>query len=351
MRNPNRRSAGIGRVLALVLLALIAASPAWAQFGAIKKALKGKAADKAVETAAPESPAPQETGAAAPAGGGDNSTVVLNAEALDRLLAGYKAAQAEREKAAKEDTPNSRYLRAKAAYEAATAKCEQAKSTYATRLAADEKMQKRSQYLLDKMLAASEKQDTKAQEAYGDSISILMDPSCAVKSPKQPDNYWEDQRAIDARADEAVGKTSGYNGRELAMMTEKIIAILQHGEVPGGTSPSEVSAVKAKGPELKAALGIRDAQEGRVAKQAPAPAPAAVADTAPTPTPAVAPTPSAGMGAMNACMAANAQKYQKQLEDLGKKADQAQKAKNQAALMAIADSSRKLTMAGCGAGY
>lgn len=343
MRNPNRRSAGIGRIVALLLLALLIASPAWAQFGAIKKALKNKAADKAVETAAPDAAAPQETGAAAT--GGDNSTVVLDAAAVDRLLAGLKAGEAEREKAAKENTSYGRYMQAKAAYEVAKPKCDAAQQTWPSRLAANEKLMKRNQALLDKMMAAAQKQDQKTQQIYADSMQGLVDANCLVKDPQQPNDLWDAKQAIDTRAQQAAENTSGYKGREFGTASDRAIAILQGAEVPGGASASEVAAVKAQGPELKAALGIRDAQEARVAKKAPAPAPAVVADTAPT-TP-VAPMP-AGAAAMNTCMAQNVQAHEKELKALGDRGDAARKAGDQGRMMAIADTIMRIQMAGCG---
>ncbi len=346
MRNPNSRSAGIGRILALVLLSIVVASPAWGQFGALKKAMKNKAAEKAVDAAAPDSP--PASGAAANSGmGGDNSTIVLSADVVDRLLTGLRAGKAEREKAAKEDSPVTRYDREAAAYEAAVAKCEQAKGTYSARLASDEKLQKKSQAMFDKMMAAAEKQDRKSQEMYGDSVQALIDPSCTVKQPNRPSDYWDVKRAIDTRADQANLKASGFTGSEMSMINERLAAILQGAEVPGGASDSEKAAVSAHDRELKSLLGIRDAQEGRIAKQVPSPAPAPVAqpDTQP-----VARIP-AGAAAMNACMAANAQKYQKELEGLSARAEKAQKAGDQATLLAVGDSTRKLTMAGCGAGY
>jgi hypothetical protein len=344
MRNPNRRSAGVGRILALLLLALVAASPAWAQFGSIKKALKGKAAEKGVEQVSPDAAAPTETGAAA--AGGDNSMVVLDAAAVDRLLAGLKAGEAEREKATKENTSYGRYMQAKAAYQVAKPKCDAAQATWPNRLAANEKLMKKNQALLDKAMAAMQKQDQKTQQIYSDSMLGLVDASCLVKDPQQPSDFWDAKQALDTRAQQAAEKTSGYTGREFGLVSDRAIAILQDAEVPGGASAAERSAVKAKGPELKAALGIRDAQAERVAKQAPAPAPAPVADTAPTPKV----TPSSGMGAMNACMMANAQKYQKELNDLGQKAEQASKLGDNATLMAIADSAQKLQNHGCSAG-
>ncbi len=137
------------------VLALAVATPASAQFGGLKKKLKGdavnKAVDKAVDGAAGDSAAaPTETGAAASTaacrpdreGGGrceaghagNRGTLVMTPEMVGRLIAGLKAGKAEREAAKKEDTPYGRYLRASAAYEVAKAKCDAAQQTWPNRL-------------------------------------------------------------------------------------------------------------------------------------------------------------------------------------------------------------------------
>jgi hypothetical protein len=168
-----------------------------------------------------------------------------------------------------------------------------------------------------------------------------------VKQPTQPSDFWDAKQALDTRAQQTAAKTSGYSDREFAMMSDRAIAILQDAEVPGGVSEAEQTAVKAKALELRKAFGIQDAQAERVAKQAPAPAPAPVAKPDTQPTVQIP----AGAAAMNACMTANAQKYQKELEDLSKRAEKADKSGDRAEIMAIADSTTKLTMAGCGKGH
>jgi hypothetical protein len=89
-------------------------------------------------------------------------------------------------------------------------------------------------------------------------------------------------------------------------------------------------------------LGIREAQEGRIAKQAPAPAPAAV-DTAPPKT-AAAPTAAVSV---NECMAANVKKHEAEIRALGDRGSAAQQAGNTALMMAIADSIQQIQFAGC----
>ena len=125
------------RLLVAVLVALAVSTPAAAQF----KKLKDAASKAAEQKAAPSAPAPAASApapsASAPADGG---VVVVTPEVVDRLLAGDKAAKAEREKAGKEDTPYGRYIRAKAAYEVAQPKCGAAQATWIQRAAADEKL-------------------------------------------------------------------------------------------------------------------------------------------------------------------------------------------------------------------
>ena len=157
MRHPNGRSFAIGRIVAVLLLALAVATPASAQFGGLKKKLKGDAVNKAVDKAVDGSAggdsakAPTETGAAASTAGGagptakavggqtpatpetTGGTLVMTPETVNRLIAGLKAGKAEREAAKKEDTPYGRYLKAQAAYEVAKAKCDAAQQTWPNR--------------------------------------------------------------------------------------------------------------------------------------------------------------------------------------------------------------------------
>jgi hypothetical protein len=53
----NRRFFPVGRLVALVLVAVCLATPASAQFGGLKKKLKGDAASKAASEAGAEAPA------------------------------------------------------------------------------------------------------------------------------------------------------------------------------------------------------------------------------------------------------------------------------------------------------
>ena len=342
MRNPNRRSVAIGYILAVLVIALGVATPASAQFGGLKKKLKGEAATKAVDKAIPDAAAPSET---ATAPGGDNSTIVLTPETVDNLLAGIRAGKGERVKAEGEDTPYGRYKRAVAAYEVAKPKCDAAQQTWPTRLAANEKLMKRNEAIMNKMMAAMEKQDQKTQQIYADSMLGMVDASCLVKQPSQPSDLYDQQRAVDERAEQASLKASGFSGgREWGQVVDRVIPILQDAEVPGGASAAEKSAVNAKAAELKTALGLRAAQEERVAKQAPARADTVVAQPAPQPTVTVPPA----AAAMNACMVQNLQTHDAEVRALGDRGDAARKAGNNAAMMAIADTIRQIQMAGCG---
>src|SRR5258708_708376 len=132
------------RLLVAVLVALAVSTPAAAQF----KKLKDAASKAAEQKAATSAPAPA-TSASAPADGG---VVVLTPEVVDRLLAGGKAAKAEREKAIQEDTTYGRYIHAKAAYDTAQTKCGAAQATWIQRAAADEKLVNRYTALMDKAM-------------------------------------------------------------------------------------------------------------------------------------------------------------------------------------------------------
>lgn len=323
------------RLLVAVLVALGVGTPAAAQFG-IKKRLKGavvqEGASKATTAAGADAAAPS-----------DGGMVALTPDVVDRLLVGLRAAKAEREKATKEDTPYGRYTRAKAAYAAAKSKCEAAQGTWGQRAAADEKLMNRYSAKVDKAMAAQQKGDMAGYEAGMYEALAVIDPSCGVRDPKQPDDYYDAQRAIDERANQANLRASGFTDREYGMASDRVIAILNGSEPPGGASASEKSAVSAKDPELKSLYGIRDAQAERVAKQAPAPDPT----PAPAPAQAQAPAMPPGAAAPNQCMMNNIQAHQAEIQALGDRGSAAQLAGNTPLMMAIADTIMRIQMAGC----
>ena len=345
MRNHYGRLASLLRTAAVVAVALGLATPAAAQFGGLKKKMKQTAeqegASKATEAATGAAPeAAQAANPAAPAGGA-GGTVVLTEDVVKQLVEGLKAGQAERAAAAKEDTPYGRYKKAEAAYAEAKPKCEAAQQTWGTRAGSDEKMVNKYSALTEKMVNAQQKGDQKLSAIYADSAMTLIDPSCVVKQPAQPDNYWEAQRDIDSRAEQTEMKASGLGRGELSMAKERADAILRGAPGPD-VSASEKSAVNARADELKRLLGIQEVPAARAAKPAPAPAPAPAATAAPTMAP--------GQQAMMNCMAANAQKHEKEIQALAQHAEAAQKAGDTATMMAIADSLQQLQMAGCQAG-
>jgi hypothetical protein len=344
MLNPSRRSLAIGRIVALLILAACLATPASAQFGGLKKKVKGDAAAKAAAEAGADAPAAATGPAATPAGtpaGGDGSIIVLTAEVVDRVLAGLKAGKADRALAAKEDTPYGRYNRDRAAYDAAVATCQAAQQPGIQRMVANQKMADKYSALLDKMLAAQGKQDQRAAAVYQDSALAMIDPSCSVHEPQQPQGYYDMQREVDSRAEQAALKTMDLSATEYGQVSDRVIAILTGAPPPGGASPAEKAAVTAKGAELKSLLGLREAQEGRVSKSAPTPAP--------PPTPAVdtAPAVPAGASAANECMVQNAQKHEAEIKALGDRGEAASNAGNTPLMMAIADSVNKIMMSGC----
>jgi hypothetical protein len=335
MSTPTRRFLSFTRLLPAALLMLALATPAAAQFGGLKKKIKAAAGDEAKG----EDSTRGKDGAAPPAGGGGGGGVVaLDDKVVGQLIAGLKAAQAEREAAKKEDNSYSRYHRDVAAYEAAKAKCQEAQGTFGTRAAADQKFAERYTGYTEKMLKAQQAGDNDLVQAWSDSALAMMDPSCLIKQPKQPDDYYDAQREFDRRAEEQEIKGSGLSRSELAMAKERAYSILLDRMAPGDASASEKAAVNSRSAELKPLLGLEEAPPARAKKAAPAPAPA------PTPAqPAVSPEQSA----MANCMAGNAQKHEKEIEALGQRAQAAQQANDMNKLMAIADSIQKLQMAGC----
>ena len=340
MQSSYRRIVALVRVAAVAAIGLGLATPAAAQFGGLRKKLKAATAPEATKAAAPAETAD----AAEPAAAGDVGTIVLTADVVDHLLAGLKAGEADRRAAAKEDTPYGRYMTATAAYETAKHKCEQAQQTFPNRMAADEKVMDKYQRLVDRMVDAQGKGDQRTAAIYTDSAMAMQDPSCVVKQPQQPDDFYEAQRSIDSRAEKTAIKASGFSSAEFGQVRERAEAILRGGTPPGDASASEKSALAARAGELKPLLGIHDAAPAREAKAAPA---AALAPAPAQPTAASMPT---GASAMSACMSQNTQKHEKELRALGERAQAAQKAGNTELLMAIADTLRQIQMAGCNGG-
>jgi hypothetical protein len=336
MRSPYRRLVAIARLTVATLVALAIATPASAQFGGLKKKLKPKVGQEGSSRASDKDYEPPTEDAAAGAPGG---TIVLTEDVVSQLLAGLKAGQVEREAASKEDTPYGRYKKAEAAYAVAQPKCEAAQQTLPQR--ATQKMSEKMNALNQKMLAAQSKHDYKLMEIYQDSVKAMIDPSCVVKNPEQPRDFYQAQREIDTRAEQQEAKVSGFTPVELAMVKERAIAILNGSAPPGDASPSEKSAVSAKASELKPLLGFPEEPAHKsITVERPAPAP--------TPTPPQAdPQMSAAASRMNDCMMKNLQSHQAEIEALGKRAQAAQAAKDQAKLMAIADTLQQIQMAGC----
>lgn len=327
----------IARLAAIALAALAIATPVSAQFGGLKKKAKAKASQEAVSQTADAVSAPPAEGAAP---GDPGGMIVLTKEVVNQLVTGLKAGKAEREAAAKEDTPFGRYTKAKAAYAVARPKCEAAQQAFYMRAASNDKLLKKYNAYNDKMMAAQEKGDTKLVTVYQDSAFALQDPSCIVKEPEVPKGYYEAQRELDVRAEKLEVKASGFKSGELAMLKERATAILEGATPPGGASPMEKSAVSARKAELKPLLGIKDQPAAQAAKPAPAPAPTATA-------PPVDPQMSAAASGMSACMVNNAQKHEAKLEALGKRAEAAEAAGDTGKLMAIADTMQRIQMAGC----
>jgi hypothetical protein len=340
MSTPTRRLVVGARLLPAALLTLALATPAAAQFGGLKKKIKAAAGAETGAKGA-DSTAARAGGAAAPTGGGGGGAVVLDEQVVGQLIAGLKAGQAEREAAKKENNSYGRYHRDVAAYEAAKIKCQEAQGTFATRAAADEKFSQRYTGFTEKMIKAQQAGDNDLVQVWSDSALAMMDPSCLVKQPKQPDDYYDAQREIDNRGEQAELKGSGLSRSELAMAKERAYSILLDRMAPGDASASEKAAVNSKAAELKPLMGLEEAPPARAKKAAPAPAPA------PAPTTGSTQPGTADQSRMANCMAQNAQKHEKEIQALAQRAQAAQQANDMNKLMAIADSIQKLQSAGC----
>ena len=333
-RSPHPHVTTLGRFAVVTLAALVFVAPASAQFGGLKRKLKKATGQQAETTAA-------NANAAAPAQGG---TIVLTTEVVGQLLTGLEAGQAERDAAAKEDTPYGRYVRGAKAYAEAKPKCAAAQESWPQRAAANGKLNTKYARLTQKMVDAMQKQDHKMAAIYQDSAFAMMSPSCVVKEPERPKDFYDSERAVEVRAEQAEVKASGWTGGELAMVKERADAILR-GTPAGDISASEKSAVAAKAGELKPLMGIQEQPPVQAEKPAATPAPAEAPPAAAVPTP-----DSATMAAANqvgACMAKNVQTHQKEMESLQKQAEAAQKAGDQSKLMAIAQRVQAIEMAGC----
>jgi len=331
-------SINLGRGAIVTLVALVLATPASAQFGGLKKKLKkatGHSDSSAAATAT-------NANAASPAQGG---TLVLTSEVVGQLLTSLQAGQAVRASAAKEDTPYGSYVRARKAYAEAKPACEAAQESWPQKAAANQKLNDKYSRLTQKMVDAMQKQDQKKAAIYQDSAMAMMSPSCVVKQPEQPKDFFDAERAVEVRAEQAEVKASGWKSGELAMVKERTDGILR-GQPPADVSASETAAVSAKAAELKPLMGIEEQPVARAQKPAPA-APAPAAPTAAAATPQVDPQAAAMSSKMSNCMMKNIQAHQAEMEKLGKRAEAAQKAGDQAAMMAIADTVQRIEMAGC----
>ena len=320
------------RLAAVLLAASVLATPASAQFGGLKKKLKNAAGQEDAKSA------PAATDPA-----GEGGVLVLTPEVVNRLIAGLEAGRAEREIASKEDTPYARYQRAQQAYEVAKPTCEAAQQTFIQRMSGDEKMLQKYNRYTEKMVAAQSKQDYSTMQIYQDSAMGMQDPSCLVKKPEQPRDFYEAQRAVDVRADQAAAAASDLGAGGFALAQERAMMILRGG-MPGDVSQAEKAAVTTRKADLEPLLWPT---------KEPAPPttnPAATAAPAPMPAPAPDPKASAAASDMSACMTRNVQTHQAQIQALGKRAEAAQKAGDQARMMAIADTLQQLQMAGCTGG-
>jgi hypothetical protein len=328
MQTAQGRLAAMGRAAAFVAVALTLAAPASAQFGGLKKKVKAAAGAETGAPAAPSAPAPAPTATA--------GTVVLTDEVVAQLIDGWNAAAAEREAAKSADTPYGRYHKASAAYASAKEKCSAAMASFSTRMIADEKIGARYEAINKKSSAAVEKGDTAGIRIYNDSLMALMDPSCLVKEPKQPDSYYEDQRKLDAAVEETAVKKSKLSNSEYAQVMERVNMALR--DVPGDLSQSEKDAVAKRSNELKKLLGY-EVPAARAEKPAPAPAPAPAAPAAPAMT--------KEQTDQTACMAENSKKNEKEIIALGERIKAAQEAGDMNAVMAMADTLARLQSGNC----
>jgi hypothetical protein len=318
------------RWVVLVTLAGATAAPAAAQLGPLKKKVKAAAGVPEAEQKAARS--------TAAGGGGGAGVIVVDEEVLERLMKGIRAGRADREKAPKEDTPYGRHIRAVKAYEEAKDKCKAGQATLPQRMAANPQIGDRHLRYYELMVAAQQKQDTAEQTRWADSMAALQDPACMVKEPRRPDDWSDQERKINERSEQRELEESGFDRQELGSVKDRVIAILQDAPPPD-VSPLEKDAVKQREKDLKDLMGLNPAPA------APAPPPPAPAAATPAPAPTTGLSPA--QEAQSDCMAKNAQKHEKKIEELGQRAAAAAEGGNTPLAMAIADSIRQIQMAGC----
>jgi hypothetical protein len=188
-------------------------------------------------------------------------------------------------------------------------------------------------------MAAQEKQDTTAMQIWGDSVAVLQGgPACAVKNPAQPNDFHDQQQAVEEGAAKAESEASALEGRESGQAKDRAIAIIQDAPPPD-VSPSEQQAVDKREKELKDLMGLNPPPETRASKPTPPPAAAPAAPAAP-------PVDSA-LQAASECRANNAQKNEKEVQRLGEAAAAAANAGDVAKAMVYADSINRIQSAGC----
>ena len=284
------------RLAILAIVAVTLATPASAQFGGLKKKLKKTEGDAQAPAADPT-----------PATGG---SVVLTPDVVTKLITGLKAGEAEREKAAhSDDNSYGRYQKAERAYTDAQAKCDANRQAWAMK--GNAKEADKANALIEKSLKAQEKQDYKTAQILQDSVSVLQGgPSCLVKQPERPTDYYEAEREIDVRVQKAAVTGSGLGAGEYAMAQERTMAILRSG-APSDVSESEKAAVTAKKSELEPLLFPQEKTSAAkpAAQPVPSPQPAAA--------PQADPQTSAAASDMNSCMMKNLQTHQAQARSLG----------------------------------
>jgi hypothetical protein len=325
MQTVQGRLAAMGRAAALIAVTLTLVTPAWAQFGGLKKKLKAAATEPGATDAAGAPTPPAATG----------GTVVLTDDVVAQLIEGMNAAAAEREAAKNADTPYGRYNKASAAYMDAKKKCSAAQDNFTSRMVGNPKVAEKYSDMVEKMTAAQAKGDTTGVRIYSDSAMAMMDPSCTVKEPKRPDSYYEDERKADVEAEQAGIKKSKLSNSDYAQGMERVHMALR--DAPGDLSKSEKDAVAKRSSELKKLLGY-DVPTARAEKPAaPAPAPAAQA----------APAMTKEQTDMSACMAENSKKNEKQIIALGERMQAAQEAGDMNAVMAMADTLARLQSGNC----
>jgi hypothetical protein len=248
MPTHHRRSRSL-RALALAALALcLAATPADAQFGALKKKIS-KAVTGKSDSAATVSAGSGSSGGASC----DESDPVVTNELIDGYLRSLAARDAEIRKMAQEDTPTGRYYAAFLKREAAEARLAEYRAGRGPDYARYQELNKKGM----------------AGDAAAMQQAMQVEQELSPERIKLPELEWDNQRKADTRLDRVMAEASGFDKCDWPVVMEffpRAAGVVVDNPNPKGEqlntgwrssplSADEVKVLRARRPELAKAFG------------------------------------------------------------------------------------------------